>query len=110
MREIKAIIRPERLLAVVDALHQIDELPGLTVSVVRGYGKRVPTAFPVDAAFGEPEMAKVEIVVRSELTAPVVQAIQRAAHSGRPGDGNIFISPVEEAVRIRSGARGPDLV
>jgi len=109
MNEIKAIIRPERLPSVVDALHQIEELPGITVSVVRGYGKRV-SSLPADSAFGETEMAKVEIVVGTELTARVVQAIQRAAHSGRPGDGNIFISAVEEAVRIRSGDRGPDLV
>jgi nitrogen regulatory protein P-II 1 len=104
MREIKAIIRPERLSAVLSALHTIPELPGVTISTVRGLGRR----FPIDAEqpFDEVEMAKLEIVVPAAIAPTVVQAIHLAARTGRVGDGKVFVIPVESALRIRSGEHG----
>lgn len=104
MKEIKAIIRQERLPVVLQALHAMPGLPGVTISTVRGSGRRHP---PDGAghAFDDVEMAKLEIVVPEALAADVVGAIERAAHTGRVGDGTIFVIPVEQAVKIRSGER-----
>ena len=107
MYEVKSIIRPERLAAVVHALHEIPEMPGLTVSVVRGFGRRTAAAAtPGNPEYGETEMAKLETVVPEELLQQVVDALHEFAGTGRPGDGKVFIIRVEEAMKIRSGARG----
>ena len=103
MREIKAIIRPQRLPAVLRALHEIRDLPGVTVSTVRGIG-RVPQA-GADADFDEVEMTKLEVVVPAATAEQVVAVIERAAHTGRVGDGKIFTLPVEHALKIRSGEK-----
>ena len=105
MREIKAIIRPERLTDVLHALHDIPKLPGVTVSYVRGFGKQSPAADEA-GAFASVDMAKVEVVVPTEIAMTVVDTIERAAHTGRLGDGKIFMMPVEHAVKVRSGERG----
>lgn len=102
MREIKAIIRPERLSVVLHALHAMPDLPGVTISTVRGVGLRYPPE-GADQAFDEVEMTKLEVVVSAAIAPDVVRAIERAAHTGRVGDGKIFIMPVEHAVKIRSG-------
>lgn len=107
MREIKAIIRPERLGDVMRALHEIPGLPGVTVSQIRGFGRRYP---PDDTSpvYDEVPMTKLEVVTPMALTDDVVRAIERAAHTGRGGDGKIFVIPVERAVRVRSGERDLD--
>ena len=110
MYEVKSIIRPERVTAVVRALHDIPDVPGITVSVVRGIGKRTSTANEPDPQFGETEMAKLETVVPEHLLQPVLDAVQSAAGTGRPGDGKVFVSRVEEALNVRSGARGPSVL
>jgi nitrogen regulatory protein P-II 1 len=102
MREIKAIIRPERLSVVLHALHAMPELPGVTTSTVRGFGRRYPPD-GTEQAFDEVDMTKLEIAVPAALAPDVVRAIERAAHTGRVGDGKIFTVPVEHAVKIRSG-------
>lgn len=102
MREIKAIIRPDRLALVLQALHDMGDLPGVTVSMVRGFGRRVPPEGG-EEAYGEVEMTKLEIVVPAAIAQDVVRAIERAAHTGRGGDGKVFTMPVEHAVKIRSG-------
>lgn len=104
MREIKAIIRPDRLSIVLHALHAMPNLPGVTISTVRGLGRRHPLA-GTDQAFDEVEMTKLEIVVPAAIAQDVVRAIERAAHTGRVGDGKIFMMSVEHAVKIRSGER-----
>jgi nitrogen regulatory protein P-II 1 len=104
MKEIKAIIRTEQLSAVLRSLHDMPRLPGVTVSQVRGFGRRVP-AHPDGDCFDAVDMAKLEIVVAADLANDVVSAIERAAHTGRVGDGKIFIISVEGAVRVRSGER-----
>ena len=104
MKEIKAIVRPERLSDVLQALHGIPRLPGVTVSHVRGFGRRVP-ADPDGEAFAAVDMTKLEIVVPAALASDVVSTIERAAHTGRAGDGKIFTIAVDGAVRVRSGER-----
>ena len=101
MREIKAIVRTERLEEVLHALHAIEGLPGITISVVRGVGRTRGGAVEA-GGFGEVQMAKLEIVVEPELEDPVIDAIVRTANTGRPGDGKIFVYPVARVVRIRT--------
>ena len=108
MREIKAIIRRERVSDVIGALHERPDLPGVTISKVDGVGRR--PAAPGAVEFGEVQMAKLETVVSDELVEWVVETIQRAAFTGRPGDGKIFVIRVEQAVQIRSGDRGPQVL
>ena len=108
MREIKAIVRRERVSDVLGALHERPDLPGVTISYVDGVGRRPGAADNVE--FGEVEMAKLETVVSAELVDWVVATIQRAAFTGRPGDGKIFVIRVEQAVQIRSGSQGPEVL
>ncbi len=102
IREIKAIIKPERLSDVLRALHTMPNLPGVTVSTVRGFGRRYPPE-GTEQTFDEIEMTKLEIVVPAAIAQDVIRAIEQAAHTGRVGDGKIFLIPVEYAVKIRSG-------
>lgn len=108
MREIKAIIRRERLPDVIGALHERPDLPGVTISFVEGVG-RMPGG-PGPAEFGEVQMAKLETVVPVELAEWVVETVRRAAFTGRSGDGKIFVIRVEQAVQIRSGEKGPEVL
>lgn len=105
MYEVKSIIRPERLAAVVQALHEIPDVPGLTVSVVRGFGRRTSTE-SVAPEYGETEMVKLETVVPEVLLHRVVETVQDVAATGRPGDGKVFVIRVEDAIKVGSGARG----
>ena len=110
MKEVKAIIRPVLLSRVVEALRQIEGLPGLTVDRdVRGFG-RSPLDRDrdriVDDLVEYVPKAKLEVVVTDELVNAVVDTIQRLAHTGSPGDGKIFVIPVDEIVNIRTGERG----
>jgi len=107
MREIKAIIRRERVADVITALHERPDLPGVTISNVDGVGRR-PGEGP--AEFGEVQMAKIETVVAADLADWVVETIRQAAFTGRPGDGKIFVVRVERAVQIRSGDQGPQVL
>lgn len=108
MKEIKAIIQPFMLDKVLEGLHDIEELPGLTVSEVRGYGRT--RGRRADAAADEPvqyvKKAKIELVVPDALVERVVRTIQEHAHTGNIGDGKIFVYPVDDVVRIRTGERG----
>ncbi len=107
MKEIKAIVRQHRLDTVLNALHARPELPGVTVSYVRGFGRTVGRTESEDAAvqFGTAEMVKLECVVNDEDVDTVIELIQQAAHTGNVGDGKVFVYDVERAVKIRTGAR-----
>ncbi len=112
MRKIEAIIKPFKLDEVKEALHAIG-IQGMTVTEVKGFGRQKGhtelyrgAEYVVDFL---PKI-KVEIAVKDEMVDKVVQAIVQAANSGRIGDGKIFVMPVEEAIRIRTGERGPDAV
>lgn len=105
MREIKAIVRHERVPDVFRALHEIAGLPGATLSVIQGFGRRVDQA-EVSPGYGETVMAKLELVVPVTMVADVTAAIRRGAHTGRPGDGKIFVIAVENVINVRTGAEG----
>ena len=98
MKEIKAIIKPFRLQDVVEALRQIHDLPAVTISTAHGLSAEHGT-------FDQVVKTKLEIMVPDELVEPVVQAIQKAAHTGLAGDGRIFVIQIEQTVKIRTGER-----
>ncbi|MHB8839893.1 MAG: P-II family nitrogen regulator [Gemmatimonadaceae bacterium] len=106
MFEVKAIIRPQQLASVQLALHAIAGMPGCTVSKVHAFSRPQPheTSGSVDAS--ESEFVKVEIVVPAALADRVVQVIQQAATTNRPGDGMVFKIPVADAVRVQTGEHG----
>ncbi len=110
MKKIEAIIKPFKLDEVKDALNDIG-VQGMTVSEVKGFGRQKGhtelyrgAEYVVDFL---PKI-KIDVVVRDDLVGKVVEAIQTAAKTGRIGDGKIFVIPVEEAIRIRTGERGDD--
>lgn len=109
MKEIKAIIQPFMLEHVLDALAAIEGLPGVTISEVIGWGKsRAAGAHRVvrEAGHGFARKSKVEIVVRDAMVERVVEAIVRAARTGKPGDGKVFVYALSDTVKIRTGERG----
>lgn len=110
MREIKAIIRPDRLSDVVHALRQIPHMPGVTVSVVQGFGRGDAESTRSVESQGETQFAKVETVVPFALAKQVIEAIRRAAHTGRQGDGKIFVIPVDLVTRISTGEEGEEAI
>jgi len=110
MKKIEAIIKPFKLDDVKDALNEIG-IHGLTVIEVKGYGRqRGHTELYKGAEYVVDFLPKVkiELVVNDDLVSKVVEAIERSAKSGKIGDGKIFILPVDEAVRIRTGERGSE--
>jgi len=104
MHEIKAIVRPERLAPVLHALHAMPELPGVIVSEVRAIGRRTDAA-PLEAEYAETRMAKLEIVIPDSLLERALAVIEAEGRTGRTGDGKIFVVPVSDARRIRTGDR-----
>lgn len=108
MLEIKAIVRIDRLEAVVHAIRRIPGASGSTVSKVEGFG-RVHPHHPESEEFGRVLMAKVETVVDRSIAPAVLEAISTAAATGRPGDGKIFVLPVEQVVNIRAGGSAPSV-
>ena len=105
MHEIKAIVRPNKVDAVMDALHAIPGLPGVTMSRVHAYARPQPHDTDAVPRAGEADFVKLETVVPMDLVDAVAEAIRTAAHTGRAGDGMIFISDVRGAIRIRTGDR-----
>ena len=108
MKRIEAIIRPERVAAVRQALEKVG-FPGLNVTEVEGHGKQkgVVQQWRGDEYRVEmlPKM-RLEIVVSDRDVRKIIQAIQDASKTGAVGDGKIFVSPVEEVIRIRTGENG----
>ena len=112
MKKIEAVIKPFKLDDVKDALHDAG-VSGMTVTEVKGFGRQKGhtelyrgAEYVIDFL----PKVKVEVVVEDNLVDNVVEAITEAARTGRIGDGKIFVSPVDEAVRIRTGDKGPDAI
>ncbi|MBW2447001.1 MAG: P-II family nitrogen regulator [Deltaproteobacteria bacterium] len=108
MHKVEAIIKPFKLDEVKDALSALG-IQGLTVSEVKGFGRQKGhTELYRGAEYVVDFLPKIklEIVVADAMVEPVVQAISEAANSGRIGDGKIFVLPLEESIRIRTGERG----
>jgi nitrogen regulatory protein P-II 1 len=112
MKKIEAVIQPHKLESVKNALSHIG-LDGITVSDVSGCGREKGRVRVFRGASYKPNgdflsKVKVEICVPDYLVQQIIGVISDAAMSGEIGDGKIFVSPIEEAVRIRNGDRGED--
>ncbi|MCS6999122.1 MAG: P-II family nitrogen regulator [Aquificaceae bacterium] len=112
MKKVEAIIKPFKLDEVKDALVEIG-IGGMTVTEVRGFGQQKGhteiyrgTEYVIDFL----PKVKIEVVVRDEDVEKVVQTIMKTAQTGRVGDGKIFIIPIENVVRIRTGERGEQAI
>jgi nitrogen regulatory protein P-II 1 len=108
MKKIESVIRPHLLDAVKSALQEIG-LAGMTVSEVKGYGRQKGHTETYRGSEYKVEFlpkVKIEVVVPDEMVDQAVDAVLSAAKTGKFGDGKIFILPVEEAVRVRTGERG----
>ena len=112
MKKIEAIIKPFKLEEVKEALDEIG-LKGLTVIEAKGFGRQKGhtelyrgAEYVVDFL----PKVKIEVVLEDNLVERAVEAIQQAAHTGRIGDGKIFVSPVEQVIRIRTGETGAEAV
>jgi nitrogen regulatory protein P-II 1 len=112
MKLIEAIIKPFKLDEVKEALSEIG-IEGITVSEVKGFGRQKGhTELYRGAEYVVDFLPKVklEIAVADELVAKVIETIEMTAKTGRIGDGKIFVLPLENAVRIRTGEKGDEAV
>jgi nitrogen regulatory protein P-II 1 len=112
MKKIEAIIKPFKLDEVKNALHEIG-VTGMTVSEVRGFGRQkghTEVYRGAEYVIDFLPKVKIEVVLDDALMPRAVEAIQQAAKTDKIGDGKIFVFPVEEALRIRTGERGRDAV
>ena len=108
MKKIEAIIQPYKLDEVKDALAKIG-VDGITISEVRGHGRQKGHTEVYRGAEYKVDLipkVKLEIVVPDARVKQIVQVLAEAARSGKIGDGKVFVSPVEEALRIRNGDTG----
>jgi nitrogen regulatory protein P-II 1 len=112
MKKIEAIIKPHKLDEVKERLRQIG-ISGMTVTEVKGFGRTGGktevyrgSAYVVDFV----PKVRIDIVVTDSILAEAVQAIAAAAKTGKIGDGKIFVTPVDEAIRIRTGEKGDDAI
>jgi nitrogen regulatory protein P-II 1 len=112
MKKIEAIIKPHKLDDVKERLRRVG-VSGMTVYEVKGFGRTGGktevyrgSAYVVDFV----PKVKLEIIVKDSIVAEVVQAIAAEAKTGKIGDGKIFVTPVDEAVRIRTGEKGEEAI
>ena len=110
MKKIEAVIKPHALDNVKDRLRQIG-ISGMTVTEVRGFGRTGGktevyrgSAYVVDFV----PKVRLDIVVKDSMVREVVEAIVLSAKTGKIGDGKIFVTPIDEAIRIRTGERGEE--
>jgi nitrogen regulatory protein P-II 1 len=112
MKKVEAIIKPFTLDEVKESLSSIG-IQGITVSEVKGFGRqkgRTELYRGAEYVVDFLPKVKLEIIVKDELVSQVVDAITTSARTGRIGDGKIFVLPIDEVVRIRTGERGTDAV
>jgi nitrogen regulatory protein P-II 1 len=112
MKKVEAVIKPFKLDEVKEALHEVG-IQGITVTEAKGFGRQKGhtelyrgAEYVVDFL----PKVKIEIVMDDALVERAVEAIQQAAHTGRIGDGKIFVTSIEEVIRIRTGERGGDAI
>ncbi len=112
MKKIEAIIKPFKLDDVKEALNEIG-IAGMTISEVKGYGRQKGhkeiyrgAEYVVDFI----PKVKLEIIVEASKVELVLEKIREAAYTGKIGDGKLFVLPVEEVVRVRTGERGKDAI
>lgn len=112
MKKLEAIIKPFKLDEVKEALHEVG-IQGITVLEAKGFGRQKGhtelyrgAEYMVDFL----PKVKIEVVVMEQMADKVIEAIQSAAQTGRIGDGKIFISTIDEAIRIRTGEKGEEAI
>lgn len=112
MKKIEAIIKPFKLDDVKEALNEVG-IKGMTVSEVKGYGRQKGhkeiyrgAEYVVDFI----PKVKLEIIVEASQVDALVERIRQAANTGKIGDGKIFVLPVEEVIRVRTGEKGKDAI
>ena len=112
MKKIEAIIKPFKLDEVKEALHEVG-LQGITVTEAKGFGRQKGhtelyrgAEYVVDFL----PKVKIEVVMDDGMLDRAIEAIQKAAHTGRIGDGKIFVTSIEDVIRIRTGERGAEAI
>ena len=112
MKKVEAIIKPFKLDEVKEALHEVG-VKGITVTEAKGFGRQKGhtelyrgAEYVVDFL----PKVKIELIIEDEMVEKAVEAIRSSAQTGRIGDGKIFVSTIDEAIRIRTGERGPEAV
>ena len=112
VKKIEAIIKPFKLDEVKEALQEVG-LQGITVLEAKGFGRQKGhtelyrgAEYVIDFL----PKVKIEVVLNDDQVEPAIEAIRKAAETGKIGDGKIFVSPIEQAIRIRTGETGPDAV
>jgi len=112
MKKVEAVIKPFKLDEVKEALHEVG-IQGITVIEAKGFGRQKGhtelyrgAEYVVDFL----PKVKIEVIMDDALVERAIEAIQQAARTGRIGDGKIFVTNIEEVVRIRTGERGTDAV
>ncbi len=112
MKRIEAIVRPSKLDEIKEALNDVG-VHGMTVVEVKGFGRTGGrrevyrgSAYVVDFV----PKVKIEVVAPDPMVGPILEAIEKAAKTGKIGDGKIFVLDVMEAIRIRTGERGEDAI
>jgi nitrogen regulatory protein P-II 1 len=112
MKKLEVIIKPFKLDEVKEALHEVG-IQGITITEAKGFGRQKGhtelyrgAEYVVDFL----PKVKIDIVLEDDLVDQAVDAILSSASTGRIGDGKIFISPIEEVIRIRTGERGSDAI
>ena len=112
MKKIEAIVKPFKLDEVKNALTKIG-VQGMTVTEVKGFGRQKGHTEVYRGAEYKIDFlpkVKIELITGEELVTQVIETIERAAKTGKIGDGKIFISPVDDVIRIRTGERGKDAI
>ena len=112
MKKIEAIVKPFKLEDIKDALNEIG-IHGMTISDVKGYGRQKGhkeiyrgAEYVIDF---NPKL-KIEIVAEADKVDQIIETICKSAHTGNIGDGKIFVLPVEQVVRVRTGERGNEAI
>jgi nitrogen regulatory protein P-II 1 len=112
MKKIEAIIKPFKLDDVKNALTKIG-VHGMTVTEVKGFGRQrghTEVYRGAEYTIDFVPKAKIELITPDEMVPQVIETIERSSKTGKIGDGKVFISPVEEVIRIRTGERGRDAI
>jgi nitrogen regulatory protein P-II 1 len=112
MKKIEAIVKPFKLDEVKNALTKMG-VQGMTVSEVKGFGRQrghTEVYRGAEYTIDFVPKSKIELIVVDELVTQVIETIERAAKTGKIGDGKIFLSSVDEVIRIRTGERGRDAI
>lgn len=113
MKKIEAIIKPLKLSSVKEALHEIG-LSGMTVLDVKGFGRQrgQDGGLEKESIYNDEFHAKIkiEIIIEDSIIEKVIEAIKNAAYSGKIGDGKIFVSSIEQVLRIRTGEKNGDAI